>query len=213
MDTNKQQKSSALVEIERRLRRLARSIRDGDGVSVSGSTPLSLDDAFEAIRDELRDVGLLCDETLVLIARGGNRIIYDAQGQIVGSSLFDRMDVSYAVFTAGQYSREYAKEHRILRASCDDMAQMFGPQIPCGKRPWGNHPAFLVEDEGFVATGRYPSELIAAAVLVEKACRTEMLAPTIGAPTYLNPLLCAAEHAVYLASYSKPERKEHDGEH
>ena len=212
MDTSKQQKSSALIEIERRLRRLVRAARDGDGVSASGSMPLSLDEVFEAIRDELRDVGLLCDETLVLIARGGNRIIYDAQGQIVGSSLFDRMDVAYAVFSSGQYSRAFAKEHRSLRASCDDMAQMFGPQVPCGKRPWGNHPAFLVEDEGFVVTGRYPSELIAAAVLVEKACRTEMLAPTLGEPIYLNPLLCAAEHAAYLASYSKPERKEHDNE-
>jgi ribulose-5-phosphate 4-epimerase/fuculose-1-phosphate aldolase len=68
-----------------------------------------------------------------------------------------------------------------------------------------------VEGRGFVVTGRYVEELVAAAILIEKACRAEMLAPKVGQIHYLNPALCMAEHAVYLASYSKREKEAHDG--
>ena len=98
----------------------------------------------------------------------------------------------------------------MLRASTDDMAQMFGVQVPCGEAPWGNPIAFLLKDQGFLVTGRYVGELVAAAILVEKTCRIELLAPHVGEIHYLNPVLCLAEHAVYRASYSKHEREASD---
>lgn len=168
-------------------------------------------DTLNLAKDRLAPLGLFSDEALLFVSGGGNRIIMDATGALVGSSLFDNVDASLALFDVGTYAFEYAKRGRALKASTDDMAQLFGPRVPCGARPWANSPAFLVRDRGFVVTGRYEEELIASAILIEKACRAEVLASEIGQIHYLNPALCMAEHAVYLASYSKREKEAHDG--
>lgn len=174
--------------------------------------PQPLMERFESIRSRLQDLGLFGDDTLVLLSSGGNRVIVDAKGTLVSSSLFDRINASYAVFSAGTYSLKYAGTNLPLKASCDDMAQLFGPRVPCGDSPWADLGAFLVKDRGFIVTGRYEDELIAAAILIEKACRVELLSHKVGIPHYLNPALCLAEHAVYLASYSKHEKEANDGQ-
>ena len=173
--------------------------------------PLPLMEAFEALRDALKEQGLLDDDTLIMLASGENRIILDAQGNFVTSPLFKNIKTPCAVFSAGPCTREFAQRGEALRASLDDMAQLFGARVPCVKVPHGPAGAHLIKDQGFLVTGRFPAEVVAAAILVEKACRAELLAPKIGQLHYLNPALCAAEHAVYLASYSKHEREANDG--
>jgi hypothetical protein len=166
---------------------------------------------FDEIRRQLLAQGLFDDETLVLIARDGERVVFDAQGHPVRAGFFDCVAAPFALFTPGTHARRQSEQEAAVKASTDDMAQLFGPRVPCGVRPWGRTPAFLVEGHAFVVTGRYVEELVAAAILIEKACRAEVLAPKVGQIHYLNPALCMAEHAVYLASYSKREKEAHDG--
>lgn len=173
--------------------------------------PLPLLEAFEAVREALKEQELYNDDTLVLLADGESRIILDAQGKLVTSPLFKSVTTPFAVLSSGASSLECARRGTPLKASCDDMAQLFGPRVPCVKVPRGQASAYLIKDQGFLVTGRFPAEVVAAAILVEKACRAELLAPKIGQLHYLNPALCAAEHAMYLASYSKHEREANDG--
>ena len=194
------------------LRYARRRIQGMSGAQdVTRSTPVSLMDDYRSIREALKDEGLWPADALVMVAKGGNRAIFDAQGTTVSSQLFDRVEEPYALFSHGDYSLRYAAEGRPLRASTDDMAQLFGAQVPCGEAPWGHPVAFLLKGQGFLVTGRYVGELVAAAILIEKACRIELLAPRVGQVRYLNPALCLAEHAVYRASYSKHEREASDG--
>lgn len=177
----------------------------------SAAPPKAPADTLSSVKEKLGPIGLFSDDALLFVSGGGNRIIIDAAGTIVGSPLFDSVDAPLALFDVGTYALEYAKRGKALKASTDDMAQMFGPRVPCGERPWGHAPAFLLKDRGFLVTGRYEEELVAAAILIEKACRSELLAPKVGQVHYLNPALCMVEHAVYLASYSKREKEAHDG--
>lgn len=173
--------------------------------------PLPLVERAQAVMDQLDAQGILGEDTLVFVAEGGNRVVVDVTGRLVSSSLFERVKAPYALFASGTYALEYARQGKPLRASIDDMAQLFGPVVPCGEVPRASLPAFLVRDRGYVVTGRYAGELVAAAILMEKACRVELLAPAVGEVHRLNPALCMAEHAVYLASYSKHEREASDG--
>lgn len=198
---------SALQAVRAAYSRLS-SRKQGD--VRSAASPKAPAETLSSIKDKLAPLGLFSDEALLFLSGGGNRIIMDASGGLVGSSLFDNVDAPFALFDVGTFALEYAKRGKALKASTDDMAQLFGARVPCGERPWGRSNAFLVRDRGFVVTGRYEEELVAAAILIEKACRAELLAPKIGQIQYLNPALCAAEHAVYLASYSKREKEAND---
>ncbi len=162
--------------------------------------PQPLMETFDALRDTLKGQGLFDDDTLVLLSGGDNRIVLDAEGKLVSSPLFKNIMAPFAVFSSGPCTREFAQKGVALRASCDDMAQLFDG--PAG--------AYLIKDKGFLVTGRFVGEVVAAAILVEKACRAELLAPKIGQLQYLNPALCVVEHTVYLASYSQHEKEASD---
>lgn len=162
---------------------------------------------FEVIGQGLEDAGLLCADTLVMVGGGGVKVVFDHEGHLVRSDLFRHVRAPFTVFSTGTYSLAFAKEGRPLRASTDDMAQMFGPKLACVELGRVRGSSVLVKDKGFMVTGRYPAELVAAATLVEKACRAELLVPAIGELHYLNDALSVAEHAVYLASYSKHEKE------
>ena len=164
---------------------------------------VSLMDEFAAIREQLQRQGLYADETLVLIAHDGTRVVLDVRGRPVRSELFDAIRAPLALFTPGGSASSCAAQGRSVRASTDDMAQMFGPLLPCAEAPRGIGSAFLIRGRGLLVTGRFASELVAAAILAEKSCRIELLAPIIGRVHPLNPALCAAEHAVYRAAYSR----------
>lgn len=181
------------------------------GEPLPDAQPLPLMEAFESLCDALKEQGLFGADTLVMLSSGENRVTLDARGSFVTSALFKNVKTPCAVFSAGPFTREFARRGTALRASCDDMAQLFGARVPCVRIPHGPAGAYLIKDRGFLVTGRYMAEAVAAAILMEKACRAELLAPKIGQPRYLNPVLCAAEHAVYLASYSKHEKEANDG--
>lgn len=172
--------------------------------------PQPLMETFDALRDTLKGQGLFDDDTLVLLSGGDNRIVLDAEGKLVSSPLFKNIMAPFAVFSSGPCTREFAQKGVALRASCDDMAQLFGAQAPCVRIPHGPAGAYLIKDKGFLVTGRFVGEVVAAAILVEKACRAELLAPKIGQLQYLNPALCVVEHTVYLASYSQHEKEASD---
>ena len=191
------------------LRYARRRIQGMSGAQdVTRSKPASLQDDFDAIKEQLSEVGLFHDNSLVLLAKEGNRIVLDAQGTLVSTPFFERVQAPCALFSHSDATLRYAAQGQPLRASTDDMAQLFGARVPCGTAIWGNPTAFLLKDQGFLVTGRYVGELVAAAILIDKACRAELLAPKIGELTYLNPVLCMAERAMYLASYSRHEKEE-----
>ena len=204
------------------LREAASALRDRVPARLGGAAkmahgtatqtrPEPIMQTFESVRGQLQELGIWGDESLLLISGDSNRVVLDAQGSFVSSPLFDRVHAPLALFCLGCFAREYASKGMALRASTDDMAQLLGAQVSCGDRPRADVPAFLVRDKGLLVTGRYEGELVAAALLVEKACRAELLAPRVGELRYLNPALCLAERAVYLASYSKHEREANDG--
>lgn len=163
---------------------------------------------FGKIRQQLLAQGLFDDETLVFIAHDGVRVVFDAQGHPVRSELFDRVAAPLALFTPGTYARRQSEREDPVKASNDDMAQLFGCELPCVDAPRRNVPAVLVRHRGLLVTGRFAGELVAAAILAEKLCRIELLAPAIGHVHHLNPALCAAEHAVYLAAYSRRQMRD-----
>ena len=162
---------------------------------------------YQYLSSCLNKEGLLQKDTLFLMP---GKIILNAEGEPVSSSFFDRTDAEYALFTHGLYSLRYAGRKQDLKASIDDMAQMFGRTVYSRKAPERKDCACLIHDRGFFVTARYEKELTAAAVLMEKACRTEILAEKIGFVRYLNPALCEAEHLVYLLKYSKHEKEAAD---
>lgn len=155
----------------------------------------------------LKKEGLFHADTLFLLP--GN-IVLNAEGERTSSPLFDMLKADCALFTYGEYSRMYAEKKQGLRPSIDDMAQMFGSTVASRILPARNDNACLIQNKGFVVTGRFEKELTAAAFLIEKACRTEMLAGKIGQIRYLDPVLAEAEHAVYLMKYSKHEKEAAD---
>jgi hypothetical protein len=181
------------------------------GAPSLDAQPQPLMKTFDAIREKLDELGLFGQDSLVLLSGGDNRIILDAKGELVSSPLFKNITAPYAVFSSGPHTRKFAQRGTSLKASCDDMAQLFGYSVPCVRIPRGPAGEYLIKDKGFLVTGRFESEVVAAAILVEKACRTELLAPKLGKLHYLNPALCKAEHAVYLASYSRHEKEANSG--
>ena len=180
------------------------------GAPSLDAQPQPLMQTFDALRDTLREQDLFSDDSLVLLSGGGNRVVLNAKGELVSSPLFKNIAAPFAVFGSGPYTRTFAQKNAALKASCDDMAQLFGAQVPCVRIPHGPAGAYLIKDKGFLVTGRYEGEVGAAAILVEKACRAELLAPKVGQLHYLNPALCMVEHAVYLASYSQHEKEASD---
>ena len=166
---------------------------------------------FESIRKELVSLSLFDEGSLIMIRKDSEKTIFDQDGNEVFSSLFEQIEEPFAVFTSGKYTRMYSEKGISLKASCDDMAQMFGYEVRCISVPQKNGRAFLIRDQGMLVTGRYRKELIAAAILAEKMCRTEILAEKTGRIHYLHPLLCRIEHLVYMNSYSKTEKEAEHG--
>ncbi len=162
---------------------------------------------FASIRAQLEQLGLFGGQTLVMLGAGEERTVLDAEGNEAGKAWFDGISAPAAVFTSGRYSRAYAAEGRPVRAFTDDMAQMFGGRVGCVETPAGDRPAFLIRDRGFVVTGRFDSELIAACILMEKMCMAAVLAPKLGGVKPLGGLLCSLEHRVYLKKYSRPAQQ------
>ena len=163
-------------------------------------SPLS---EFDGIRGRLLAQDLFDDETLVLIAHDGARVVFDTLGHPVRSELFDHVMAPFALFTPSTYARRQSQRQAVVKASNDDMAQLFGYELPCVDTPRRDMSAVLIRNRGLLVTGRFASELVAAAILADKLCRVELLAPAIGRVHHLNPALCTAEHAVYLAAYSR----------
>lgn len=167
---------------------------------------------FEYIRNRLGVLGLFNEESLFMADNGETRIIFDHEGNETTSVLFDRIREPLAVFTPGVYAFAFAGKGHALKASCDDMAQMFGYSIPCVTVPGRNGRAFLIKDRGMLVTGRYLKEAEAAVILAEKMCRTEILAEKTGRTVFrLDPLLSFAEHAVYMTGYSRKEKEADHG--
>lgn len=195
-----------------RLPRLGGRAGDGAGVDEPpAGDSLSLLDDFDMVKGRLLELGLFHDDSLLLLSGEGRRAVFNARGELVGSRVFTDVRAGFALLSHGTYSEQYARLGRPLLASTDDMAQMFGPRILCAARLGGTAVARVVEGRGFLVTGRYADELVAAAILFEKACRAELLAPKVGALHYLDPTLCVLEHRVYRASYTRREREVHHG--
>ena len=168
-------------------------------------------EVFESIRSQLTALGLFDSRSLAMLGDGPDRRVLDAEGNEADGTLFAAVAAPMAVFTAGRFSGAYAAGGKPLRACTDDMAQMFGPRVRCLDAP-GGAPACLIRGRGFVVTGRFTGELIAAAILMEKMCMAAMLSPALGGLRTLAGPLCALEHRVYLQKYSRPARQAAAGE-
>lgn len=163
----------------------------------------------EEILKALKNANLLTEGTLVMIKGGFGKEVFNFVGEKVESNLFARIAAPFALFTSGKYSSEYCKMGRAAHAANDDAAMMFGSKVKClkGKAP---KTSCLLFNEGFLVVGRFPGELVAAAILLEKMCKAEILSKKIGKIRRLPAFLCAIERLAYLKIYSKKEKENYD---
>lgn len=162
---------------------------------------------FESIRSRLQELGLFNDDSRIMLKTGAGSLVLDAAGTPVQTDFFASVDAPMAVFTSGSYSQRFAAAARTIHASNEDMAMMFGPRVRCAGKPGGKSPACIIPGKGFVVTARFENELVAACILMEKMCMTELLSPKLGGFKKLKALLCRLEHAIYLKKYSRNSAK------
>lgn len=163
---------------------------------------MEIQEHFASIRARLAALGLWDERALVMLGQGADRAVFTAAGTPAAPEFFSAVDAPMAVFTAGAYSRTFVQNAHALRACTDDAAQMFGALVPCGEAPGG--AAYLLPGQGFVVTGRFENELVAACILLEKMCMAALCAPRIGTLHPLDAALAAEEHTIYTQSYSRP---------
>ncbi len=135
--------------------------------------------------------------------------------------LSDKADPLAAVFCAKPDARvvlllappgalEASGTHRVLRASLDDMAQIVGVTARVAealepralRAALARRNACFVRDQGMLVTGRSVGEAVTAAILLEKAARTELLAKRIGSARPVPLFAALLMHAVYQKKYS-----------
>ena len=172
-------------------------------------TQISARQRFASVRARLMELELWDADSLVMTAPGA---VCSAAGEPVEAALFSAVSAPMAVFTAGRYAREFAKDPHALCAETDDAAQMFGVRVPVRSAPRRGDAACIVPNRGFVVTARFENELIAACILLEKLCMTALLSRRIGTPKPLAAPLCLIEHAVYTKKYSRPSLAAAQGE-
>ena len=161
-----------------------------------------------AIINSLTDFHLLNSETLLLI----DNKIYDYQGKEVESDVFSRVKAPFAIFSNGRYTKQYLLKEKALKPSTDDSAMMFGGKVPFQNTKKFKGKAILLKD-GFIVTGRYPKEVIAAAILIEKMAKTEIVSERFGKVHYINPLLIKIMHFIYQRSYTKKAKEAYERSH
>ena len=166
---------------------------------------------YRSVRSKLEELGLYGPDSQIMIRDELGRVCLDSRGRRVSPDAFGDIKSRLAVLTSGEYSKEYCALGRPVKASNDDMAMMFGYKIKSTDKA-GRSDAYIIRDRGFIVSGRFESELIAACILMEKMCKTELTAPRIGKVCHLDPALCAIEHNVYLKKYSKKSAEAADEE-
>lgn len=149
----------------------------------------------------------------------------DTEGLDAGAAellpLADKADPLAAVFCAKPGARvvlllappgarEVSGTMNALRASLDDMAQIVGVTARVAQAPkpralcaaLKNRNACFVRGQGMLVTGRSAGEAVTAAILLEKAARTELLARKIGGAKPVPLFAALLMHAVYQKKYS-----------
>ncbi len=161
-------------------------------------------DQFKSIRSRLTELGLWNDDSLLMLTDDSNREVFSSDGSTARTGLFTAVTAPLAVFTAGTYSREFARAPYTLRAATDDAAMMFGPFVRCSACPRRGAAAAILPNRGFVVTGRHENELIAACILLEKMCAEVILSSHLRRLHLLPETLCMLEHGIYTKKYSRP---------
>jgi L-fuculose-phosphate aldolase len=157
---------------------------------------------FRTISYQLKDQGLFEDDTQIMVRGADGKTVFGADGAIISPDEFDGIDAAYGVLSSAKYSFEYSKTGRAVTASSDDMAMMFGYSVDCADKAGGGAPAYLLKGRGFLVTGRFISEVVAACILMEKMCKTELLASAVGSIQALTREHCEGAHEMYIQSYS-----------
>ncbi len=119
-------------------------------------------------------------------------------------------DARVVLLLAPPGAREVSDTLNVLRASLDDMAQIVGVTARVAKAPEPRalcaalvrRNACFVRGRGMLVTGRSVGEAVTAAILLEKAARTELLARRIGGARPVPLLAALLMHAVYQKKYS-----------
>ncbi|MEG2054421.1 MAG: class II aldolase/adducin family protein, partial [Oscillospiraceae bacterium] len=107
----------------------------------------------------------------------------EKQGEVFSAIFKEKSDVKAIMLINTEYTMLTAQKLTVLKASLDDMAQIVGITakiandftentiLNCLKK----RNACLVKGKGMLVTGRSSKEALTTAVLLEKACRTEIL--------------------------------------
>ena len=158
----------------------------------------------------LLNAGLDAESSMVIIRNNDSFYGYTYDGRQCETESYQPAfygDYCIGICSKGKYSSLIAADCRKVRAALDDAAQMFGRSIPVNDHVKARTAAQYLSDGKFFVLGRFETEALAAAILMEKSARTEIAAAGMGELHYLNPLLAEIEHAVYMKKYSAAEKK------
>ena len=126
------------------------------------------------------------------------------------AAFLEKPDAQVILLLAGDYAKKAANALRFLRAELDDMAQIVGVTARVAQAPkpralcaaLKNRNACFVRGQGMLVTGRSVGEAVTAAILLEKAARTELLARRLGGAKPVPLFAALLMHAVYQKKYS-----------
>lgn len=121
-----------------------------------------------------------------------------------------KADARIVLLLAPPGTLEVSGTMRVLRASLDDMAQIVGVTARVAKAlepralraALERRNACFVRGQGMLVTGRSVGEAVTAAILLEKAARTELLARRLGGAKPVPLFAALLMHAVYQKKYS-----------
>ena len=189
-----------------------------------GNLSVRADDGLMAITPSGRDYRTLTAEDICVVdlesgeARGGKP---STETPMHRALYLARPELGAVVHTHSASASTVAAAQREVPPLLDDFAQIVGPSLrvadyalPGTKKmargvvkAMGGRMACLLANHGAVAAGRDMKEALLCARMAEKGCRVLIETEFLGGAKPLAPLEAWAMHKVYLAKYSKLDRK------
>jgi len=157
-------------------------------------------------------------------------LIVDLEGKVVEGKMKPSVDtathlyiyrhmpeVNGVVHTHSNYATAFAALGRPIPVYLTSMADEFGCQIPCGAyapiggeqigkeivKSIGSSRAILMKNHGVFTVGADPVSAVKAAVMVEDAAKTVLLAMLLGTPEEIPPEEVSRAHERYVQKYGQ----------
>lgn len=168
-------------------------------------------EAMAALRLDANGYAFVCWQGEAPLDAQPERREFSARGDALCIALLCAPDANAALLVPGIYALRAANSIGRLRAELDDMAQIVGLTArtandvsePALRRGLKRRSACFVRGGGMLLTGRSASEAVTAAVLLEKAAMTHILAKKLGGAKRVPLVSALLMRLAYRTRYSK----------